>query len=120
MAQADIGLILNRLPVARPATVPCTVQAAHATLVARLLLARPFRIDVFVSDRSDIQNRAEHLRDVLDAVVDYVKVIVEDTAENAPGGSVDAKYIVGCVTDLAAESAGALAFVADDDSHWRV
>jgi hypothetical protein len=42
----------------------------------------------YCADRRDLEERAEHIQQVLSAVLLYVDVIVRDTASVAPGGSI--------------------------------
>jgi hypothetical protein len=56
--------------------------------------------------------RAEHRQHVLGAVLDFVGAIVVDT--DHPGGSIDPKYLMGLISDLAGDIAGSVANAADD------
>ena len=47
--------------------------------------------------------RAEHLQQILGAVLDYVGAIVKDTGHVAPGGSIDRKYLLGLISDVAGD-----------------
>jgi hypothetical protein len=68
----------NRAPGARPAATFSTVQIAHLDLVTRLAATRPHQI-VAIADRHDVQERAEHVRDVLSTVLAYIGTVVSDT-----------------------------------------
>jgi len=82
------------------------VQLAHHGLIAALARETPHNIVGTYSDRFDIMNRADHLENVLAAVTAYAKVIVADTAENAPLGYVADE--TGFLADAAADIVGAL------------
>jgi hypothetical protein len=68
---------------------------------------------VLSADARDIDERAEHLQLVLGAVLDYVGAIVTDMDHVAPGGSIDRKYLVGLISDVAGEVAGSISNAAD-------
>jgi hypothetical protein len=107
------GFTTNRAPGARPALTFSTVEEAHTGLIERLSVLKPYRI-LYIADAQDLEERAEHLRRVLGAVLDYVGAIVVDTSHAAPGGSIDRKYLVGLISDLASDVAGSIANAADD------
>jgi hypothetical protein len=109
----------KRAPCARPAPTFSTVEAAHTGLIARLSASKPYRI-VYIADAQDLKERAEQLQQVLGAVLDYVGAIVTDTDHVAPGGSIDRKYLVGLISDLAGDVAGSIANAADDLTAGRV
>jgi hypothetical protein len=54
------------------------------------------------------------------APFDYVGAIVTDTDHVAPGGSIDRKYLVGLISDLAGDVAGSISSAADDLAAGRV
>ena len=110
---ADHATTTNRAPGARPGATFSTVQTAHLDLVTRLAATRPHRI-LYIADAHDLEERAEHLRAVFAAMADYVGAIMLDTSDNAPVGSIDCKYVIGCLSDLAGDAAGAIANAADD------
>jgi hypothetical protein len=58
--------------------------------------SKPRRI-LYIADAQDIEKRAEHLQQVLGAVLDYVGAIVTDTSHGAPGGSIDREYLQGLI-----------------------
>jgi hypothetical protein len=103
----------NRIPGARPAATFSTVQTAHLDLVARLATSRPHQI-VAIADRVDIEERAEHVRDVLGAVLSYVGAVVADTNHNLPIGLLDGAYVMRSISEVAGDIAGALLNAADD------
>ena len=103
----------NRALGARPAATFSTVQTAHLDLVTRLAATRPHRIRS-IADAHDLEERAEHLRAVFVAMADYVGAIMIDTRDNTSVGSIDCKYVIGCLSDLAGDAAGVIANAADD------
>jgi hypothetical protein len=90
-----------------------TVEEAHTGLIERLAVLKPYCI-LYIADVKDLEERVEHLEQVLGAVLDYVGAIVVDTSHVAPGGSIDCKYLLGWVSDLAGDVAGSIANAADD------
>jgi len=54
------------------------------------------------------------------AVLDHVGAIVADASHVAPGGSIDSKYLLGLISDLAGDVAGSIANAADDLAAGRV
>jgi hypothetical protein len=119
MAGADLSSITNRARGARPAPTFSTVKDAHADLIERLMALKPYRI-LYIGDAQDVEERAEHLRQILGAVLDYVGAILSDTSHVAPGGSIDRKYLLGMISDLADDVAGSIANAADDLAAERV
>jgi hypothetical protein len=80
---------------------------------------KPHRI-LYIADARDLEERAEHLQQVLGAVLDYVGAIVTDTSHVAPGGSIDRKYLLGLISNVAGDVAGSIANAADDLAAGRV
>jgi hypothetical protein len=76
----------RRAPCAGPAPTFSTVEVAHTRLIERLAVSTPHRI-LYIADARDLGERAEHLQQVLGAVLDYVGAIVVDTSHVAGGGS---------------------------------
>src|SRR5258708_2325018 len=101
-------LDLSRKP--KPSDSP--VEAAHAEFVAALAKhpPRPIPID---ADAIDLEDRAEHLSKVLSALLVYVAEILDDTAQNVPGG-LDLRDAEGLLADLAADLTGTIQYAADD------
>lgn len=87
MAQADyVSSAIRALITGAGAIQPTNpVRAAHAELVTALAEQRPWPIPLF-ADASDLEDRADHLKKVVDAVSAYVTTILDDTAQNVPGG----------------------------------
>ena len=90
---ADQGTTTRIAPGVRSAATFSTFQTAHLDLVARLAATRPHQI-VAIADRMDIEERAEHVRDVLGAVLSYVGTVVTDTNANLPIGLLDGAYVM--------------------------
>jgi hypothetical protein len=88
-----------------------SVHSAHTELVARLVPLKPHEIR-FCADRRDLEERADHIEQVLSAVLDYVGVIVRDTAYVAPV-AIDREYLLGRIADVASDVAGFIANAAD-------
>src|ERR1700678_3323825 len=85
------GTITRITPGARPAATFSTIQTAHLDLVARLATTRPHQI-IAIADRHDVEERAEHVRDVLGAVLAYIGTVVADTNDNLPIGLLNGAY----------------------------
>jgi hypothetical protein len=109
----------NRAPGARPAPTFSTVEAAHADLVEHLSGSKPHRV-LYIADVQDLGERAERLQQILGAVLDYVGAIVADTDHVAPGGSIDRKYLLGLISDVAGDVAGSISNAAADLVAGRV
>jgi hypothetical protein len=101
-------------PCGRAALKPTAspVCAAHAEFVATLS-GHPPRTIPLEADAIDLEDRADHLSQVLSALSVYVAVILDDTAQNVPG-SLDLRDAEGLLADLASEVTGAIQRAADD------
>jgi len=68
------------------------VRIAHTEFVAALAgnVPHPIHADV---DSEDLDGRAEHLEKMFAALHVYLTVIVADTAQNVPGGTLDRRYL---------------------------
>jgi hypothetical protein len=119
MVRVDLSSTPNRAPDARPAPTFSTVEAAHTGLIERLAASKPHCI-LYIADARDLEERAEHLQQVFGAVLDYVGAIVTDTDHVAPGGSIDRKYLLGLISDVAGDVAGSISNSADDLAAGRV
>jgi hypothetical protein len=82
----------------------CTVEQAHTGMIERLAVLKSYRI-LYIADAQDLKERAEHLQQILGAVLDYVGAIVADTDHVAPDGSIDRKYLLGLISDVAGDVA---------------
>jgi hypothetical protein len=91
-------------------------SAAHAEFVAALsgLPPKPIPLD---ADAIDLEDRADHLGQVFSALSTYVAVILNDTAQNVPGG-LDLRDAEGPIADLAADLTGAIQRAADSMAGW--
>src|ERR1700733_14714183 len=119
MARVDLSFTLNRATGARPASTFSTVEEAHTGLIERLAVFKPSRI-LYIADAQDLEERAQHLQQILGAVLDYVGAMVVDTSHVAPGGAIDRKYLLGLISDLAGDVAGSIVNAADDLAAGRV
>jgi hypothetical protein len=119
MARADLSSTTNRAPGARPAATFSTVEEAHTGLIERLAGSKPGQI-LYIADARDLEERADHVQQILGAVLDYVGVIVADTSHVAPVGSIDRKYLMGLISDVAGDVAGSISNAADDLAAGRV
>jgi hypothetical protein len=113
MAQAEYVINSIRVPIPGVTGDRCTsiVCAAHAELVAALAghPPRPIPLD---ADAIDLEDRADHLIKVLSALSVYVAVILDDTAQNVPGG-LDLRDSEAALADLASDLTGAIQHAAD-------
>jgi hypothetical protein len=115
-AMTEHGSTTNRASSARPVPTFSTVEEAYTDLIERVeAVSHPLP-----RRRPRPRGRAEHLQKVLSAVLDYVSTIVVDTSHVAPGGSIDRKYPLGLISDLAGDVAGSIANAADDLAVGRV
>jgi hypothetical protein len=113
MAQADYVSSAIRALITGAAAKPSTngVRSAHAEFVAAVAARPPWPIPIH-ADPSDLEDRAEHLKSVLDAVSGYLNTILDDSAQNLPGG-LDLRQIDALLQDLASEVSGTLRKAAD-------
>jgi hypothetical protein len=93
-------------------TKPCPVRAAHAEFVAGLAGHPPQTIPLD-TDAIDLEDRAGHLDWVFSALSVYVAVILDDTAQNVPGG-LDLRDAEALLADLASDLTGAIQNAAED------
>jgi len=113
MAQA--GYVSNAIRAlitgagAKPSTNP--VRAAHAEFVAAVAEHPPWPIPLY-ADATDLEDRADHLNRVLNALSVYVTAILDDTAQNVPGG-LDLRQIDALLSDLVSEVTGILQHAAE-------
>ena len=119
MAQADYLPNAIRALItgasAKPSTNP--VQAAYADFVAAVAGHPPRSIPVY-ADAVDLEDRADHLRNVLTALSVYLTVILDDTAKNVAEG-LDLGQVDALVSDLASDVTAPLQHAADRMA-WRV
>jgi hypothetical protein len=99
---------------AKPSDSP--VEAAHAEFAAALAKHPPRPIPIG-ADAIDLNERAEHLSTVLGALSAYVAILLDDTAQNVPGG-LDLRDAEGFLADLAADLTGTIQRAADSMAGW--
>ena len=113
MAQA--GYVTNAIRAlitgAREKSSTNLVRTAHAEFVAVLVAHAPWPIPVAVA-AADLEDRADHLKKVLNAVSVYVTAILEDTAQNVPGG-LNRRSIDALLSDLLSDVTGTIQGAAD-------
>jgi hypothetical protein len=92
------------------------VCLAHAEFVAALMghPPRPIPID---TDAIDLEDRADHLSSVFCALSTYLAIILDDTAQNVPGG-LDLRDAEGLLADLSADLTGTIQRAADSMAGW--
>jgi hypothetical protein len=114
MAQAEYVTNSIRAPIPGVIGNSCTglVCAAHAEFIAALA-GHPPRMIPLDADAIDLEDRADHLSQVLSALSAYVAVILDDTAQNAPG-SLDLPHVEAVLADLVSDVTGAIQHAADD------
>jgi len=106
MAQAKYVNSAGITPTTGAGACPSTksIDAAYSEFVAALAGNRPLSIPVFAAS-ADLADRAEYLEAVFTALSKYLTVILDDTAQNVPGG-LDLLYINALLSDLASEVSG--------------
>jgi hypothetical protein len=102
LTYSTIGLI--RAGLATP-KLPTGIQLNFHNLLDDLREEGPAHLIVGITDQGDLEDRADHLKAVLDAVTRYVKAVVGDTAYNANTNIPDE---TGFLADAAADIVGAL------------
>ncbi len=117
MAQADCVTTAIRALLtgasAKSSTNP--VQAAHAEFAAALAGHPPRAIPV---DAVDLEERADHLKQVLNALSAHVTAVLDDTAHNVPGG-LDLGQVDAFLSDFASDMTGTLQHPVERMA-WRV
>jgi hypothetical protein len=114
MAQAEHVITAIRAPITGASehlSTTTPIRLAHAEFVAALAghPPRPIPID---ADVLDLEDRADHLDKVFNALSVYVAIILDDTAQNAPGG-LDLRDAEALLDDLASDLAGTIQLAAD-------
>ena len=113
MAQADY--VINSIRAltigarAKPSANP--VRAAHAEFVAAVAEHPPWPIPLY-ADATDLEDRADHLKKVLNALSVYVTAILDDTAQNVLGG-LDLRQVDALLSDLTSDVTGTIQRAAD-------
>jgi hypothetical protein len=101
-------------PYDRASAIPSvsSVGAAHAEFVTTLA-GHPPRTIPLDADAIDLKDRADHLSKIFGALSVYVAVILDDTAQNVPGG-LDLPYVEGVLAGLASDMGGTIQHAAED------
>ena len=113
MAQAESlsNAIRALIPGARPPSPPRPIWAAHAAFVSSVAGRPPLPIPVF-AEAADLEERAGHLKAVLDALSVYLNAALGDAAQNVPGG-LERRHVDALLSDLTSEVTGTLRHAAD-------
>jgi hypothetical protein len=90
------------------------VQAAHAKFVTALAGHPPSPIPLFAR-AADLEDRADHLKTLLNALSVYVTAVLNDTAQNVPGG-LDRRFVAALLSDLTSEAIGIVQNAADEQT----
>jgi hypothetical protein len=114
MAQAEH--VINAIPrlitgASEDLSTNKPVCVAHAEFVAALM-GHPPRPILMDADVLDLEDRADHLVKVFRALSAYVALVLDDTAQNVPGG-LDLPDAEGILADLAADLIGPIQHAAD-------
>ncbi len=113
MAQADFVSNAIRALItgagAKQSTNP--VRASHTEFVTVLAGHPPWPIPLDPA-AADLEDRADHLNTVLNALSAYLTVILDDTAQNVPGG-LDLRSIDALISDLESDVTGTVQRAAD-------
>jgi hypothetical protein len=119
MAQAEYVTTVIRSPItgadAKPSTKP--VQAAYAEFVA-VLVGHSSRPTPVYADAVDLEDRADHLNKVLNAFSAFLTAVLDDTAQNVPGG-LELRQVDALLFDLASDVSGILQHAVDRMA-WRL
>ena len=123
MAQAErIGKAIRELMSrGRPPKSTSPVRLAHSEFVAALAgnVPRPIYAEV---DSDDLEGRADHLEKLFAALHVYLSVVLSDTAENIPGGTLHRRSFHNLFEDLSADALGAIRHAAEEMreyENWR-
>ena len=118
MAQAEVVSIARRARItgaqAKPSTAPVgrPVRTAYAEFLAALGEHPPRPIPI-LADPVDLRDRADHLNQVVDGLAAYLTVILDDAAQNTPGG-LDLSDAEAILVDLASDLSGAIQRAAEE------
>ena len=119
MAQAEhvtsaIGALMIGAS-AEPSTNP--IREAHAEFVA-VLAAHPPRPIPIDAHAIDLGERTDHLNKVLNALSAYLTAVLDDTAQNVPGG-LELRQVDSLRSDLASDMSGTLQHAVERMA-WRL
>jgi hypothetical protein len=106
----------------RPPKSTSPVRLAHTELIATLAGNIPHPI-YGGANADDLDGRAEHLEKVFATLHAYLGVIIGDTAQNIPGGTLNHHYLDALFQDLAADAVGVIRRAAKElgeNENWRV
>ena len=119
MAQAIyVNSVIRALATGASACPPTSlIGAVHAEFAATLA-RHPPRLIAVDADACDLEDRADHLNKVLGALSAYLTAILDDTAQNVPGG-LDVRQIDALLSDLASEVSGTFQHAVERTA-WRV
>jgi hypothetical protein len=123
MAQAEsiTTAIRELMSRGRPLKSTSPVRLAHSEFVAALAGNFPHPI-YSGANADDLDARAGHLENVFAALHAYLAVIIGDTAQNIPGGTLDHRSLDNLFQDLSADAVDAIRNAAEemrDDEHWK-
>ena len=110
MAQAERVSIASRAPITAADGGP--VRAAYES--TSIGIGRGgYPANLARNSAIDLEQRADHLNEVLSGLAGYLTVVLDDTAQNTPGGLelCDAEAILA---DLASDLTGAILNAADE------
>ena len=115
MAQAECitTAIRELMSRGRPPKSTNPVRLAHTEFVTALAGNAPVPIYADV-DSEDLDGRADHLEKVFAALHAYLAVIVDDTAQNIPGGALDRRSLDNLFQDLSADALSAIRNAAEE------
>jgi hypothetical protein len=101
---ADFASVAATFRLSRPRPVVLSpVQAAHRDMLLALSQETPHTIVGHTADRFDLMDAKDHLRQVLGAVTNYVKIIVADAKWYSP---VNIHDETGLLSDAASDICG--------------
>jgi hypothetical protein len=104
-----------------PTTFGCPATTAYKSFLASLA-DHPPRLIPIDADSTALEDRAEHLSAVFGEIVAYLTIVLDDTAQNVPGG-LELRDAEAILADLAGDLIGAIQHAADqmaDDMVGRV
>ena len=105
---------LQGRPRVYPRTAPSLRRTPHSSQPFPATPREPSQLD---ADAIDLEDRAEHLSNVFEALSVYLAVILDDTAQNIPG-KLDLPDVEAHLADLAADVAGLIERAAEDMRGW--